>query len=299
MEFHESVLLMESVDGLNIRPDGVYVDATFGGGGHSKEILRRLSENGRLFGFDHDIDSLENTIDDSRLTMINNNFEYIKNFLKFYKTNHVDGILADLGISSHQINTPERGFSTRFEGDLDMRMDQRQGLSARDVVNQYEESKLSRIFYEYGEIKNAGKLAKIIVSNRKEKEIDSTSMLKSIITPFAVRGKENKYLAQVFQSLRIEVNEELESLKQFLSQSSELLVTGGRLVVISYHSLEDKLVKNFIRAGNFQGVIQKDFYGNPLVPFNIITRKPVIPSDLEIERNNRARSARLRIAEKL
>ncbi len=299
MQFHESVLLRESIDALNIRPNGIYVDVTFGGGGHSREILKRLSEEGRVFAFDQDEDTIRNTIDDTRLTMINNNFRYLKNFLRFYKTVQVDGIIADLGISSYQIDTPERGFSTRFEGDLDMRMDKRNHLSAKEIINEYDEEKLVRIFSQFGEIRNSLKLAQVIVTARKGREITTTQSLKDILSPLSERFKENKYFAQVFQALRIEVNQELDSLREFLRQAGEVLGNGGRIAVISYHSLEDKLVKNFFRAGNFEGEIQKDFYGNPQVPFHLITRKPIIPNDLEIGRNSRSRSARLRVAEKI
>jgi 16S rRNA (cytosine1402-N4)-methyltransferase len=299
MEFHESVLLKESIEALSIKPDGIIVDATFGGGGHSKEIVKRLGENGRLYAFDQDEDAIKNSLEDSRFIMINNNFRYLKNFLKLYKAIPVDGIIADLGISSHQIDTPERGFSTRYEGKLDMRMDRRITFSAKELVNKYEEERLKAVFTLFGEIRNASKLANIIVSERKEKEIETTGELKEIIKPCIIRGNENKYLAQVFQALRIEVNQELASFQEFLKQSNEVLRQGGRLVIISYHSLEDKLVKNFFRSGNFLGEMIKDFYGNPLVPLKAINRKPIVPTAAEISRNNRARSAKLRIAEKL
>ena len=299
MEFHESVLLKESIEALSIKPDGIIVDATFGGGGHSKEIVKRLGENGRLYAFDQDEDAVKNSLEDPRFIMINNNFRYLKNFLKLYKAIPVDGIIADLGISSHQIDTPERGFSTRYEGKLDMRMDRRITFSAKELVNKYEEERLKAVFTLFGEIRNASKLANIIVSERKVKEIETTGELKEIIKPCIIRGNENKYLAQVFQALRIEVNQELASFQEFLKQSNEVLRQGGRLVIISYHSLEDKLVKNFFRSGNFLGEMIKDFYGNPLVPLKAINRKPIVPTAAEISRNNRARSAKLRIAEKL
>jgi 16S rRNA (cytosine1402-N4)-methyltransferase len=299
MEFHESVLLKESIEALSIKPDGIIVDATFGGGGHSREIVKRLGEKGRLYAFDQDEDAVKNSLEDPRFIMINNNFRYLKNFLKLYKAVPVDGIIADLGISSHQIDTPERGFSTRYEGMLDMRMDQRITFSAKALVNKYEEERLTSVFTLFGEIRNAAKLAKIIVSERKEKEIKTTGELKEIIRPCIFRGNENKYLAQVFQALRIEVNQELASLQEFLKQSNEVLRQGGKLVIISYHSLEDKVVKNFFRSGNFRGEMIKDFYGNPLVPLKVINRKPIVPTVAEISRNNRARSAKLRIAEKL
>jgi len=299
MEFHESVLLNESIEALSIKPDGIIVDATFGGGGHSKEIVKRLGKQGRLYAFDQDEDAVKNSLEDPRFIMINNNFRYLKNFLKLYKAVPVDGIIADLGISSHQIDTPERGFSTRYEGKLDMRMDQRITFSAKELINKYEEERLTAVFTLFGEIRNASKLAKIIVSERREKEIKTTRELKAVIRPCIFRGNENKYLAQVFQALRIEVNQELVSLQEFLKQSNEVLRQGGKLVIISYHSLEDKLVKNFFRSGNFQGEMIKDFYGNPMVPLKVINRKPIVPTVDEISRNNRARSAKLRIAEKL
>jgi 16S rRNA (cytosine1402-N4)-methyltransferase len=299
MEFHESVLLKESIEALCIKPDGVFVDATFGGGGHSREILKRLGEKGRLYAFDQDEDAIKNSLEDPRFIMINTNFRYLKNFLKLYKAVPVDGILADLGISSHQIDTAERGFSTRYDSILDMRMDRKATLSAKDLVNKYEEEKLKEVFSLYGEIRNSSKLAKAIVSARREKEIRTTEELKEIIQPFIFKGNENKYLAQLFQAIRIEVNQELAALRDFLRQSNDILQQGGRLVIISYHSLEDKLVKNFFRSGNFEGEPVKDFYGNPLVPFKVINRKPLVPASDEISRNKRARSAKLRIAEKL
>ncbi|MCX6252247.1 MAG: 16S rRNA (cytosine(1402)-N(4))-methyltransferase RsmH [Bacteroidetes bacterium] len=299
MEFHESVLLKESIEGLKIRPDGAYVDATYGGGGHSREIIHYLNSKGRLFGFDQDEDAIINRIEDQRFIMIESNFRYLKNFLTYYKAIPVDGILADLGISSFQIDTPGRGFSTRFEGKLDMRMDRRKKLTAGTIINEYDEKRLSDIFFEYGEIINARHLAKTIGNCRNEKAIETTMELKAVIEPLAGRGRENKFLAQVFQALRIEVNGELESLKKFLIQSAMVLNKGGRLVVISYHSLEDKLVKNFFRSGNFTGEISKDFYGNFQVPLNAINRKPIVPCDDEILRNSRSRSAKLRIAEKI
>jgi 16S rRNA (cytosine1402-N4)-methyltransferase len=299
MEFHESVLLRESIDGLSIQPGGTYVDATYGGGGHSREILKKLSANGHLFAFDQDEDALGNFTEDARLTMIHNNFRYLRNFLRFYKVKKADGILADLGISSHQIDLPERGFSTRYDGALDMRMDRRRSISAREVINEYDEQKLTRIFSEYGEIRNSARLANTIVTARKSGRIETTLALKELMAPLAGRGKENKFFAQAFQALRIEVNEELEALKDFLKQGTEILNTGGRFVVISYHSLEDRLVKNFFRSGNFEGSIAKDFYGNTLVPLRLITRKPVVPTEEETRKNSRARSARLRIAEKI
>ena len=295
--YHNPVLLKESIDALNINPDGIYVDATFGGGGHSRAILNNL-KNGKLFAFDQDEDALDNQIDDPRIIMINSNFRYIKNFLRFYKSVPVDGIIADLGISSHQIDKAERGFSTRSEGILDMRMDRRQDLTAQDIINTYPQDKLRQIFKELGEIRNAFQIAKIIVSERKNKLYQSTADLKETLTSVAEKGKENKYFAQVFQALRIEVNRELESLTEFLINGTSILKQGGRFVILSYHSLEDRIVKDFFRSGNAAGIINKDFYGNTLVPLRVITRKPIIPSVDEILNNNRARSARMRIAEK-
>lgn len=296
--YHRSVLLSESMEALTIHPDGIYVDATYGGGGHSAEILKRLS-TGRLFAFDQDEEAIENRIDDPRLTMIHSNFRHIRNFLRLYNAIPVNGILADLGIASHQIDSGERGFSTRFEGELDMRMDKRQNLHAKKVVNTYPEEKLHEIFRTYGELDHPGKAAAMIVGARKAKPIETTGELVALLRPNAGRGKEHKYMAQLFQALRIEVNQELEALKEFLTQSVELLATGGRLAVISYHSLEDKLVKNFFRAGNWSGEVEKDFYGNVLVPLQVLNRKPIIAGEVEITENPRARSARLRIAKKI
>jgi 16S rRNA (cytosine1402-N4)-methyltransferase len=297
MVFHRSVLLKESIEALLLQPGGIYVDATYGGGGHAKEILEKL-EDGKLFAFDQDEDAMKNKIEDSRLTLIHQNFKYLKNFLKLYKAVPVDGILADLGISSHQIDVPERGFSTRYDGILDMRMDTKHKLMAKDVLQEYDEEQLFRVLKDYGEIRNAKKIAKVIVEKRKSSSIKTTMELKEILQPLSERGKENKFFAQVFQALRIEVNQELETLKDLLEQSTEVLKTGGRLVVISYHSLEDKLVKNYFRAGNFEGEISKDFYGNPLVPLRVMTRKAIVPGAGEIADNSRARSARMRVAEK-
>jgi len=295
--YHRSVLLTESMEALAIRSDGIYVDATFGGGGHSTEILKRLT-TGRLFAFDQDAEAIKNRIDDPRLTMIHSNFRHIKNFLKLYNAIPVDGILADLGISSYQIDQGERGFSTRFEGALDMRMDRRQKLHAGMVVNEYPEEKLREIFREYGELDQPGKAAAQLVSARKVQPIETTGQLVELLKPFAGRGREHKYLAQLFQALRIEVNQELEALKEFLVHGVEVLKSSGRLVVISYHSLEDTLVKHFFRAGNWSGVVEKDFYGNVLAPLEPINRKPIIAGDQETAENPRARSARLRSAKK-
>jgi 16S rRNA (cytosine1402-N4)-methyltransferase len=296
--FHKSVLLKESIKALAIQPEGTYVDATYGGGGHSKAILKAL-KGGELFAFDQDEDALSNKIEDDRLILIHNNFRYLRNFLKLYKTVPVDGILADLGISSYQIDHPERGFSTRFNGELDMRMNRDKKTSAKEIVNLYPEEKLKVIFREYGDLRNATKISRLIVTARKLNAINTTMELKEVLMAAAERGKENKFFAQVFQALRIEVNQELEALKEFLVQATDVLKTGSRLVVISYHSLEDKLVKNYFRSGNFDGNLQKDFYGNPIVPLIVINRKPIVPDEKEIVINSRARSARLRIAEKI
>ena len=297
MEYHNPVLLKETVDGLNIKPDGVYVDVTFGGGGHSREIMSRLGEGGRLIAFDQDEDALANTIDDSRFLLINENFRNIKRFLRFHGIKKVDGILADLGVSSHQFDVAERGFSTRFEADLDMRMSQKGELSAYDVVNDYEEQDLRRVFYDYGELKNASGLAAAIVNYRKEGKIKSSETLKQVLSRFLPAHKSNKILAQIYQAIRIEVNQEMDVLKEFLEQSLDVLEVGGRLSVISYHSLEDRLVKRFVKNGLFEGEPEKDFYGNFNVPFKTI-EKLIVPSSEEIAINNRARSAKLRVAEK-
>lgn len=296
--YHDPVLLKESIAGLNIKGEGVYIDATYGGGGHSREILKYI-DKGSLIAFDQDQDALVNEAEDERLILINQNFRYMKNFLKLYKAVPVDGILADLGVSSYQIDKPERGFSLRFEGALDLRMNQKKDLSAKQIVNEYPVGKLKEIFWNYGELKNGSKVAIEIEKARNKTEISTTKDLQEATIKCAPKGLENKFYAKLFQALRIEVNDELGSLKDLLSQSVDLLGKGGRLVVISYHSLEDRLVKNFIKSGNFEGNIKKDFYGNPLVQFKLITKKPVIPSDEEIKRNRRARSAKLRIAEKI
>jgi 16S rRNA (cytosine1402-N4)-methyltransferase len=295
--YHKSVLLHETIQALAIRPGGIYVDATFGGGGHSEEILKNLEE-GKLVAFDQDEEAIKNKPDDPRLIMVNNNFRYLRNLLKFHNLFPVDGILADLGISSHQIDQPERGFSTRHDGTLDMRMDRRKSKSAREIINTYPEEELASLFREYGELRHASRLAAEIVNTRREKQVETTLELRSIAGKFAERGKENKFFAQLFQALRIEVNQELVSLKEFLKQASDSLKPGGRMVVISYHSLEDKLVKNFFRSGNFEGEICKDFYGNVLNPLKVITRKAIVPGEAEIRENSRSRSARLRVAEK-
>lgn len=297
-EYHSPVLLKESVDGLNINPDGVYVDVTFGGGGHSREILSRLGPNGRLIAFDQDTDALANAIDDPRFLLINENFRYIKRFLRFHNIRQVDGILADLGVSSHQFDVAERGFSTRFEADLDMRMNQKSSLSAYDVINEYEEKHLRHILAEYGEVKSAAGMAYAIVNSRKTEPIKNSEKLKEVLAKFLPAHKSNKILAQIYQAIRIEVNQEIEVLKEFLEQTLEVLKPTGRLSVISYHSLEDRLVKRYMRNGMFEGEPERDFFGNFEVPFKII-EKLIVPTEEEIAQNNRARSAKLRVAEKL
>ncbi|MGA9324445.1 MAG: 16S rRNA (cytosine(1402)-N(4))-methyltransferase RsmH [Salegentibacter sp.] len=298
MEYHNPVLLKESVAGLNIKDDGVYVDVTFGGGGHSAEILRQLGPEGKLYAFDQDKDALENKIDDERFTLINENFRFVKRFLRFYGVKQVDGILGDFGVSSHQFNEAERGFSTRFDARLDMRMDQKSKLSAYEVINEYEEGQLRKMFYEYADLKNAPKLARIIVEARKDASIETSEELKELLKPVLFKGKENKILAQIYQAIRIEVNQEIEVLKEFLLQCEDLVVKGGRISLISYHSLEDRLVKRYIRSGLFQGEPEKDFYGNISVPFKKV-KGLIVPTSEEIKQNNRARSAKLRVAERI
>jgi 16S rRNA (cytosine1402-N4)-methyltransferase len=298
MEYHNPVLLQASVDGLDIKPDGVYVDVTFGGGGHSKEILKRLGPNGKLFAFDQDEDALANALTDERFTLINENFRFIKRFLRFYGVKSVDGILADLGVSSHQFDVPERGFSTRFDADLDMRMSQKNDLNAYRVVNEYDEANLKRVFLDYGELKNAPALARTIVEAREYQPINTTDELKEVLAKYLPERIRNKILAQIYQAIRIEVNQEMDVLKEFLEQSLEILNTGGRLSVISYHSLEDRLVKRFMKNGMFEGEPERDFFGNFSVPFKTIG-KLIVPDNAEIKINNRARSAKLRIAEKV
>lgn len=297
MEYHNPVLLHETVNGLNIDPNGIYVDVTFGGGGHSKEILSRLGPNGKLFGFDQDEDAWANALPDERFTLIQENFRYIKRFLRFHGVKQVDGILADLGVSSHQFDVPERGFSTRFDADLDMRMSKRNELDASKVINEYDEANLRRVFLDYGELKAAPALAKTIIEAREIKPIHTTDELKLVLARFLPDQFKNKVLAQIYQAVRIEVNQEMEVLKEFLEQSLEVLKPGGRLSVISYHSLEDRLVKRFMKNGLFEGEPEHDFFGNFSVPFKSIG-KLIVPNEAEIKLNNRARSAKLRIAEK-
>lgn len=298
MDYHNPVLLTETVDGLNINPDGVYVDVTFGGGGHSKEILKRLGPNGKLFAFDQDEDALANALPDERFMLIHENFRYLKRFLRFHGVKKVDGILADLGVSSHQFDVPERGFSTRFDADLDMRMSKRNELDAYKVINEYDDAELRRVFLDYGELKSAPALARTIVEAREKKAINTTDELKKVLAKYLPEKVKNKVLAQIYQAIRIEVNQEMEALKEFLEQSLEVLNPGGRLSVISYHSLEDRLVKRFMKNGLFEGEPERDFFGNYSVPFKLV-EKLIVPTEEEIKVNNRARSAKLRIAEKI
>lgn len=296
--YHIPVMLEKCIEGLSLQPNGVYVDLTFGGGGHSREILRHL-DKGHLYGFDQDADARANVPDDDRFTFVQANFRDLKRYLRFYGVKEVDGILADLGVSSHQIDEPARGFSTRFEGDLDMRMDSTSELTAKQIVKDYQEADLHKIFGIYGEIKNAKTLAQAIVSERASRSFDTIGEFKDLLKKFAPRGKENKYFAQVFQALRIVVNDEMGALEDMLKQTVEVLKPGGRLVVMSYHSLEDRLVKNFMAKGKFQGELEKDFYGNIIRPLEPVVRKAIKADEKEIALNNRARSAKLRIAKKV
>lgn len=298
MEYHNPVLLSEAVDGLHIHPSGVYVDVTFGGGGHSREILNRLGPNGKLFAFDQDKDALLNTIDDTRFTLINENFRYLKRFLRFYGAKEADGILADFGVSSHQFDVAERGFSTRFESQLDMRMDQDSKLSAYHVINKYDEAQIEAVLFQYGELRQAPAMARVIVEERLTNEITSSEHLKEVLKKFVKHKNEHKVLAQIYQAIRIEVNQEIEALKELLLQTPEVLKVGGRLSCISYHSLEDRLVKRFIKNGLFEGEPERDVYGNFEVPMKKVGGL-IVPSKEEIKENSRARSAKLRIAEKI
>jgi len=295
MNYHNPVLLHESVDALSVKEDGVYVDVTFGGGGHSREILKRLGKTGKLFGFDQDPDAQENVFNDDRFVLIPENFRYISRFLRFHGVRKVDGVLADLGVSSHQFDEAERGFSTRFDGDLDMRMNQKSKISAKEIINNYSEEKLAEIFFSYGELRNSRNIAKTIVEKRQEEKIDTSFQLRKVLQKFLPTAKEHKIIAQIFQAIRIEVNEELDVLKEFLQQLPNLLKEDGRLSVISYHSLEDRLVKRFFRTGLFNGEPEKDIFGNSEVPLKKIG-KLIVPTPQEIKLNNRARSAKLRVA---
>ena len=292
-QYHIPVMLNECMEGLDIKPEGVYIDLTFGGGGHSKAIIQRLSEKGSLYAFDQDSDAIKNALDDERFTMIEDNFSNLTNQLKLYRVTQVDGILADLGISSYQIDCAERGFSTRFDAELDLRMNRKQILTAKDVVNTYSYEQLKKIFSDFGELSNAHQIAKKIESLQIE-GISTTTQLKEILQPLAQRGKENKFFAQVFQALRIEVNGEIDVLKKMLEQTSPLLKKGGRLVVMSYHSLEDRLVKNYMKTGNCEGKVEKDFFGNVLNDLELVNRKPITASQEELDRNSRSRSAKLK-----
>ncbi|REC54517.1 16S rRNA (cytosine(1402)-N(4))-methyltransferase [Chryseobacterium piscium] len=296
--YHNPVLLKQSVDDLVTNPDGIYVDCTFGGGGHSREIVGRLSEKGKLYGFDQDLDALKNNIDDPKFTLINQNFRFLENSLLMYGVSQVDGILADLGVSSHQFDAGERGFSTRSNAPLDMRMNVMQSLDAKKVINEYDEEALADIFYYYGELRESRKLARDIVHHRKNKSIETTEDLKKLFS-YLPPHKVNKFYAQLFQAIRIEVNQELDVLKEMLVQSYKMLKPGGRLVVISYHSLEDRLVKRFLKNGMFEGEPQRDIYGNYEKAFELVKSKAIIPDDKEIEENSRARSAKMRTGIKI
>ena len=298
MKYHNPVLLKEAVAGLNVKQNGIYVDATFGGRGHSREILKHLGPEGRLFAFDQDQDALLNAIEDSRFTLINENFRFTKRFLRFHGVKEIDGILADLGVSSHQFDIAERGFSTRFDANLDMRMDQNSPLSAFNVVNDYDEEQLRQVFKQYGELRQAPAMARVIIEERSKSPIETSERLKFVLKRFLQHKKEHKILAQIYQAIRIEVNQEIEALKELLLQAPEILKNGGRLSFISYHSLEDRLVKRFIRNGMFEGEPERDVFGHYKVPFKKIGQL-IVPSEQEIKLNNRARSAKLRIAEKI
>lgn len=298
MSYHEPVLLKESINALNIQKDGIYVDATYGGGGHSASILQKSGAKGHLFGFDQDEDVLKNVIEDERFTFIPHNFRYIKRFLRLHEVTMVDGVLADLGVSSYQLDKAERGFSYRFEADLDMRMNRQSSLTAAEILNKYDAASLQNIFSLYGEVRNSKSLAEAIISGRAQRPFKTINDFLQILNPL-IRGNRNRYLAQVFQSLRIEVNDEIGALKSFLEEAKEVLKPGGRMVIIAYHSLEDRLVKNFFKTGNFEGELVKDFYGNIERPFTIITKKAITASEAEQKQNPRARSAKMRAAEKL
>lgn len=296
--YHIPVLLNESIEGMNLKANGIYADMTFGGGGHSKEILRRMGEDCHLYSFDQDEDAEKNIVDDKRFTFVRSNFRYLRNFMRYYGVEQLDGILADLGVSSHHFDDSERGFSFRFDGKLDMRMNKRAGMTAADIVNTYDEEKLADVFYIYGELKNSRKLAATIAKARQQKQITTIGEFLDIIKPLFGREREKKELAKVFQALRIEVNHEMEALKEMLYEATDLLKPSGRLVVITYHSLEDRMVKNLIKAGNIEGKVEQDFYGNVQSPFRAVNNKVIVPTDEEVNQNPRSRSAKLRIAEK-
>lgn len=296
--YHIPVLLQESIQGMNLRPGGIYADMTFGGGGHSKEILRQMNAESRLFSFDQDEDAERNIVDDSRFTFVRSNFRYLHNFLRYYGVDKVDAILADLGVSSHHFDDSERGFSFRFDGNLDMRMNKRAGMTASEIINTYDEEQLANLFYLYGELKNSRKLANVLVKARSVKSIVTIGDFLEIVKPLYGKEREKKELAKVFQALRIEVNQEMEALKEMLYAATEALKPGGRLVIITYHSLEDRMVKNIMKTGNIEGKAEKDFFGNIQTPFKLVNNKVIVPTDEEIQRNPRSRSAKLRIAEK-
>ena len=297
--YHIPVLCDQTIDLLQINPEGTYVDVTFGGGGHSRAIMRRLGEGGRLLGFDQDMDAYNNRIDDARFIFVRSNFRYLSNFLRYHAIDGVDGILADLGVSSHHFDDQTRGFSFRFDGNLDMRMNQHAGKSAADVVNTYSEEALADVFYLYGELKSARKIARAIVNNRSKSAITEVQDLLRVLQPYVGRDKEKKELAQIFQALRIEVNDEMVALQKLLQSSLEALKPGGRMAVLTYHSLEDRLVKNFFRSGNLEGKIEKDFYGNVLSPWKLVNNKVIVADEQELTQNPRSRSAKLRVAEKV
>ena len=296
--YHVSVLLKESVDGLDIQPDGIYVDVTFGGGGHSREILSRLGKNGRLFGFDQDADAESNIMNDNRFTFVRSNFRYLKNWMRFYEVEKIDGLLADLGVSSHHFDDESRGFSFRFDAPLDMRMNKRAGMTAADVLNNYTEEQLADIFYLYGELKTARRLASVVVKARQESAIETTGQLLQLTEKIFAREREKKEVTKLFQALRIEVNHEMDALREMLNSACQLLRPGGRLSVITYHSLEDRIVKNVMRAGNAEGKVEQDFFGRAKSPLHLIDNRVIVPTDDELQRNPRSRSAKLRIAEK-
>ena len=296
--YHVPVLLDESINGLNLHPDGVYIDVTFGGGGHSREILRRLPQGSRLFSFDQDADAEHNIVDDDRFTFVRSNFRYLKNWMRYYEIDHIDGLLADLGVSSHHFDDAERGFSFRFDAPLDMRMNKRAGRTAAEIVNTYDEEQLADIFYIYGELKNSRRIAAALVKARQQAEIKTTKDFLAAVEPFFKREREKKDMARLFQALRIEVNHEMDALREMLLAATELLAPGGRLSVITYHSLEDRMVKNIMKSGNVKGKVQQDFFGRIETPFRLVNNKVILPSEQEQEENPRSRSAKLRIAEK-